>query len=89
MLTGCESEKIEVARELARPAKIVTVGNLFSQTKREIPGEVEASDKAELAFSKFVKFCIYVIALFLLVACAGNQLVKKNISRDSCLIIQN
>lgn len=50
LLVACDDKQVEEAKELVRPAKIVTVGDLLSQAVREFPGEVEASDKAEQAF---------------------------------------
>ncbi len=50
LLIACDKKQVEEAKELVRPAKIVTVGDLLSQAVREFPGEVEASDKAEQAF---------------------------------------
>ena len=50
LLIACDKKQVEEAKELVRPAKIITVGDLLSQAVREFPGEVEASDKAEQAF---------------------------------------
>jgi len=49
-LFGCDKKEVEPAKELVRPAKFITVGDQFSKTIREFPGEVEASNKAEQAF---------------------------------------
>jgi RND family efflux transporter MFP subunit len=48
-LTACNKEPVKV-KELIRPAKIITVTAGGQSAKRSFPGEIEASDRSELAF---------------------------------------
>ncbi|MFV2060630.1 MAG: efflux RND transporter periplasmic adaptor subunit [Gammaproteobacteria bacterium] len=50
ILLGSCSKEPEKVKEIIRPAKIVTVTAGGEAAKRSFPGEIEASDRSELAF---------------------------------------